>query len=66
MIGGENHVGITDYVQASRLGLAMTYGMPETGGGVMRRWFQCMTGRCEYQNTTPPSVIAVLLRGWQA
>jgi glutathione S-transferase len=60
-----DNVGITDYVLATRFGLAMAYGMPRPESARMNGWYDRISHRSEFQMTAPPRVIEALDRGWQ-
>ncbi|MCU7797041.1 MAG: glutathione S-transferase family protein [Candidatus Thiodiazotropha sp. (ex Myrtea spinifera)] len=57
-------VGITDYILASRFGLALAYGMPSPRSPRLGEWFERMVGRPEFTDTAPEIVIQKLDRGW--
>jgi glutathione S-transferase len=58
--------GITDYVVATRFGLAMAYGMPRPDSERLDAWYNRICRRSEFLATAPPRVVATFDRGWQA
>jgi len=58
--------GITDFVLASRFGLAMAYGMPATRLPALAAWFGRISGGAAFLTTAPPVVIDGLQRGWHS
>ncbi|MCU7811787.1 MAG: glutathione S-transferase family protein [Candidatus Thiodiazotropha sp. (ex Notomyrtea botanica)] len=57
-------VGITDFILASRFGLALAYGMPSPRSSMLSGWFERMAGRPEFTDTAPEIVKGKLDRGW--
>lgn len=59
-------MGITDYVLASRFGLAMAYGMPGPDSACLNAWYERICRRAEFIETAPERVIGAIAQGWQA
>ena len=59
-------MGVTDYVLATRFGLAMAYGMPRADSAPLNAWYERICRRPEYMETAPQRVIAAIDKGWQA
>ncbi|MCU7845250.1 MAG: glutathione S-transferase family protein [Candidatus Thiodiazotropha sp. (ex Monitilora ramsayi)] len=69
-LGGDSffvaNAGITDFVLASRFGLALAYGMPSPRLPGLSGWFERMVDRPEFLQTAPEVVIGKLERGWMS
>ena len=59
-------IGITDFVLATRFGLAMAYGMPRADSAPLNAWYERISRRPEFIETAPQRVTAAIDTGWQA
>lgn len=58
--------GITDFILASRFGLALAYGMPEPRRPALKAWFARISTDAVFLSTAPPIVRESLHRGWRS
>ena len=56
--------GITDFILATRFGLAMAYDMPSPRSPGLMAWFDRITESAEFTETAPKIVMDKLGRGW--
>ncbi|MCG7908086.1 MAG: glutathione S-transferase family protein [Candidatus Thiodiazotropha taylori] len=56
--------GITDFILATRFGLAMAYDMPSPRSPGLMAWFDRIAESAEFRETAPKIVMEKLDRGW--
>ncbi|MEW8257056.1 MAG: hypothetical protein AB2747_22075, partial [Candidatus Thiodiazotropha taylori] len=56
--------GITDFILATRFGLAMAYDMPSPRAPGLMAWFDRVTESAVFTETAPKVVMNKLDRGW--